>query len=669
MIDVEIDEFGRVRQVRRIQIPWALVVSILILALVAAGAAWWVIRLIQSGLNYEPTLQEQPAPGTPTTPLTQQVVLIIVDGLRYDTSRQMPFLEQLRGQGAHAKSIVLTPSVSQPAWTTILTGAGPELNGAALFNASFDDLQPIAVDHLFARARDMGLATGLTGHRDWSRMVPAALRDVSFFPQPGTDPAQADRQIAQAAIRFLDELSADFLVVHFDQVDSAGHAYGGASTAYYEAAMRVDALIRQIAQAMNLSTATLVVTADHGHLDQGGHGGDEPEVITTPFVVAGMGVMPGAHESIRQTDIAPTIAALLGTGLPALNEGQIRFEMLDMSAELRAEKAMTLARQHLTLASVYLMPVNDPSTHELLREEEENLKVAQAATSIGNFDSAYRLVTPTVERLEAAMRDARNASIEAERSARLSVALAAVLAPLLLIWWRRTIRLNWVVIGALLAFFFPLGTLRAWRPMLQPLFDPEPIVMRATLALALGVVMVLSWLWWHGDRRAGQFLATVLLAGLVVAAYFGLLTQPEGTYTVSAVRGIAPFASLGDVTFLRELAVRALTALGLGGLIVLLGLWWERERDLWAFARLTYGFVLFLLYLLLIPLTACYWRNGLWVTWYIPEADWSFLHLTTLVEMILVAGLGILLPLPVVMVAGLLRWLGDRVMTHLGAGR
>ncbi len=399
MIDVQIDEFGRVRQVRRIQVPWALVVSILVLALVAAGATWWVVRLIESGLNYQPALQEHPAPGAPTTPLTQQVVLIIVDGLRYDTSRQMPFLEQLRGRGAHAKSMVPTPSVSQPAWTTILSGAGPELNGAALFNAPFDDLQPIAVDHLFARAKDMGLATGLVGHRDWSRMVPTSLRDVSFFPAEGSDPVQGDAEVAQAAIRFLRELSADFLVVHFDQVDSAGHAYGGASTEYYEAALRVDGLIRQIAQSMNLATATLVVTADHGHLDQGGHGGDEPEVVTTPLVVAGMGVMPGAYGPIRQTDIAPTIAALLGTGLPALEQGRIRFEMLDMPPELQAEKALALARQHLTLASAYLLTVNDPPTHEMLREEEENIKVAEAAAAIGNFDSAYRLVIPTVERL------------------------------------------------------------------------------------------------------------------------------------------------------------------------------------------------------------------------------------------------------------------------------
>jgi len=673
MIDVQVDRFGRVRQVRRLRIPWALVVSTIVLALVAGGAALWATRLVESALHYRPALEEHPAPGDPTTPLTQQLVLIIVDGLRYDTSRQMPFLERLRGQGAHAPSIASVPSVSQPAWTTILTGAGPELNGAAPLNAPDEELQPIAVDDLFARARDMDLATGVAGHRWWSRMIPPSRRDVSFFPETD-DPVQSDRAIAQAAVGFLQDFSADLLVVHFDQVDDVGHKYGATSSEYYEAAIRVDALIRQIANAMNLGTGVLVVTADHGHLDQGGHGGGEPEVVTTPFVAVGPGLRPGAYEAIRQTDVAPTIAALLGTALPALNQGRVRFEMLDMPWELRAEKALALTRQRLAVASAYLRRFDDAAIRDMLREEAETIQVAEAAMVIGNFDSTYRLLMPTLDRLDAAMEDAREAGIERERFGRLSTALAAILAPWVMIWWRRSPRLTWMILGALLAFFFPLGNLRLWAPTVRPILDLDAIVRQATLALALGVVVVLAWLWWHGDRRAGQFLVTVFLGGLIVAPYFGLLSQPEGTYTASAIQSMGPFArtsftgllAMGKMAFTRELAGRVLSALGLGGLIVLLGLWWERERNLWAVARATHGFVLLLVYLLLIPLAVCYWRNGPLVTWYLPEAGWGFLHLTTLLEMALVAAMGLVLPIATVTGGGLLRWLNVQVLPRVG---
>ena len=56
-----------------------------------------------------------------------------------------------------------------------------------------------------------------------------------------------------------------------------------------------------------------MVITDHGHLDQGGHGGREPEVATAWAAAAGPGIRPGGPPPVtRQDQIAPLVLAALG---------------------------------------------------------------------------------------------------------------------------------------------------------------------------------------------------------------------------------------------------------------------------------------------------------------------------------------------------------------------
>ena len=61
---------------------------------------------------------------------------------------------------------------------------------------------------------------------------------------------------------------------------------------------------------------TIVVVTDHGHLDDGGHGGREPEVATAWAAAAGPGIRPGDPPLItRQEEVAPLV--LTAVGCPA----------------------------------------------------------------------------------------------------------------------------------------------------------------------------------------------------------------------------------------------------------------------------------------------------------------------------------------------------------------
>ena len=58
---------------------------------------------------------------------------------------------------------------------------------------------------------------------------------------------------------------------------------------------------------------TIVVVTDHGHLDEGGHGGREPEVATAWAAAAGPGIRPGDPPPVtRQEEVAPLVLAAAG---------------------------------------------------------------------------------------------------------------------------------------------------------------------------------------------------------------------------------------------------------------------------------------------------------------------------------------------------------------------
>ena len=81
---------------------------------------------------------EQPVPAlsrvvpvldTPGPRLSHRVVLVIVDGLRYDVSLDMPYLGELRARGIAADASSQYPTFSRPNYVNLLTGVPPAASG------------------------------------------------------------------------------------------------------------------------------------------------------------------------------------------------------------------------------------------------------------------------------------------------------------------------------------------------------------------------------------------------------------------------------------------------------------------------------------------------------------------------------------------------------------
>jgi hypothetical protein len=326
------------------------------------------------GLVPAPLAAEPPRIDDPHTPrLSRRVMLVVIDGLRADES-SLPFLDELRARGTGMAAQTSYPSISRPNYVTILTGVPPRDSGVRT-NAV---RAPTGVDAIMDRVHAAGLRAVTAS--DFGSFT-------SLFAHPGLGSATPFDDVRRtesldelaAAIADLAHAEPALLAILALDVDRAGHAYG-VGDEYRAAAAAVDQMLRSVvdgpAASLDLARDTIIVTADHGHVAPGGHGGLEPEVLQVPLVLAGAGIVPGASVGdARLLDVAPTIAALLGIPAPGHAEGRALVELLRLSPEQAARRAaVDTARARAVLALTEAAAAADDDARP------EPLRIAGAAT-------------------------------------------------------------------------------------------------------------------------------------------------------------------------------------------------------------------------------------------------------------------------------------------------
>ena len=251
----------------------------------------------------------------PATPGPRRLVLAVVDGLRLDRA---PLLGAPFAAAPRCTLEAALPTWSRPNAATLLTGAPPGLTGV-LTN---DHASPAGLESLFDLARAAGWRTALAadGATSWQSLFPSAF-DAALV----TAPAAFD-----AALDAWTPPPGSVALVHLDAPDAAAHA-DGVGPAYDAAVARVGERLRRLWTRLDPTRDTLVVTADHGHLDRGGHGGPEPVVRDVPLFALGFGVAPTFPADCRHpsVDLAATLAALLDLPAPAASVGRPITELLD----------------------------------------------------------------------------------------------------------------------------------------------------------------------------------------------------------------------------------------------------------------------------------------------------------------------------------------------------
>lgn len=513
----------------------------------------WATRLMDSLYAYRSPLHANPpAAGEALLPedtpaSTRRVVFVLVDALRVDTAMDkavMPTLVELRQRSAWATMHSRPPSYSDPGYSTLFTGAWPELNDGPVMNVEYEVTPTWTQDNLFSAAHRRGLKTAASAYYWFEKLIPQEAVDDSFYT-PGYDQA-ADRQVVNAALAWLQKPDHQLVLVHIDQVDTAGHYQGGpVDPRWNQAASSADGLLAEILAQLDLEQDTVLVLSDHGQIDSGGHGGDEAVVLQEPFVLAGAGVKPGEYGEIDMVDVAPTLAALLGTNLPASSQGHVLTEMLDLPPQAVAALPEALQTQQSNLLQAYQSAIG-----------------RQVAAGPGQ---------DVVTAHQAALETARDQRLNAERLPRFL--LAALFAILPLAWFIRKRRRD-------LPWFF--------------------------------------------------------LAGLVYLLVFHLryALLDQRTYSLSSVA-----SAMDIIVYTTSTAALAFLVSWLG--IVLMRRFYQRLTS--PDASLSLDLVLFVIYLLALPVLFSFAMNGILVTWTLPHFSSMFLGFLSLLQILAVALLGLVL--------------------------
>jgi predicted AlkP superfamily pyrophosphatase or phosphodiesterase len=223
-------------------------------------------------------------PNTPEQQAKPYVILVSLDGFRYDYPRiyHAPNLDGLAARGASAPDgmIPAYPSITFPNHYTIVTGLYPEHHGIVA-NVFYDPARKQVYSYKDAQTVNDGTWYG--GTPLWVLAEQHGMRSACFF-WPGSeanilqtlptyymkyDAKYPNRQRVEQVLAWLQlpaERRPHFITLYFSDVDSAGHAHGPDSPEVAAAVREVDDEIGRLVEGvkkLNLRVDVIVV-ADHG---------------------------------------------------------------------------------------------------------------------------------------------------------------------------------------------------------------------------------------------------------------------------------------------------------------------------------------------------------------------------------------------------------------------
>ena len=365
-----------------------------------------------------PFLETWPA-GAARPPRTQRIVAVIVHGLRLAESRGMPTLNALRGRGADVTIELTPPAYDLPATLTWLSGARPEVHGATTNQSPLLN-RPDTILRAVQAAGWLVTFIGSEQRYDWLGSAQRAI----FTDDP--DPAQRDQQaIALAAEALRAPLGQPQLIVL--SLDLVAQVARQAPDSYSAAVAATDFRIQAVLAQMNLQAETLVVLSERGIASGGYDGGGEAEVVRTPLVMAGAGILPGSVAVAPAVAIAPTLAALAGAPFPIHAQGGFIHDVL---AAAEPATFIASAQQLTTFYDQWSAAIGQPRfAAGLLRRYSNRLAAGDPL--------AYVVWQAELNRTA---EEAASARLRAERATRLPLVLGlglllTILASLLLNNW------------------------------------------------------------------------------------------------------------------------------------------------------------------------------------------------------------------------------------------
>ncbi|MCD6576881.1 MAG: alkaline phosphatase family protein [Anaerolineaceae bacterium] len=258
-----------------------------------------------------------------------KVVLVLSDGLRYDTAvQQMGFLYHLVESKLASlyKMIGELPAISRPMYETTHTGLPVSIHGVT----SNQVVRRSNVPNIFQLARDAGKTTAAAAYFWFSELynrVPydiinnREVDDESLLIQHGrfySDDEFPDIDLFALGAMLMRKFNPDYLLIHPMGVDNAGHHYGADSREYHVKAMRQDVMLANVVFEWMERGYSIIITGDHGMTNDKMHNGTTPANREVPLFIIRPGI-PGKGDTgkvLSQLQLAPTICKILGVPIP-----------------------------------------------------------------------------------------------------------------------------------------------------------------------------------------------------------------------------------------------------------------------------------------------------------------------------------------------------------------
>ncbi|SEK89758.1 alkaline phosphatase family protein [Streptacidiphilus jiangxiensis] len=260
----------------------------------------------------------------------RRVLVVGIDGVRLDLLGELdtPRLDEIAAAGFLAPVLIDpgTPTMSGPCWATIATGV--HVTKHAVWNNDFTGHRlAVFPDFLTRLTHGFGRRTYVAAA--WEPLVlaraggplfngPGRLSFVAPAAETCEDWEAVDERMVRDAVAVLREEDPEASFVYLGAVDETAHLRGCGAD-YRAAILRADERLGRLLDAVRARPTyadedwTVIVVTDHGHVDEGGHGGDSLLERTAWIACAGPEFTPGSVTGpLRHVDVVPQIFASLG---------------------------------------------------------------------------------------------------------------------------------------------------------------------------------------------------------------------------------------------------------------------------------------------------------------------------------------------------------------------
>ncbi len=261
----------------------------------------------------------------------KRVILFGIDGLHWEAPAKldMPVFNALIKKGTYIQQSYMIiphhPKTGDYSKYNSCSFPNPVLHQGTLFLSPDNKM----IQEVFSPELQTAFVVNTTAYRSVSRGFSTTIMD----------PTLSDRQVVETAMNILETQDPVFMRVHLQTPGSKGYEISqstpnlswfrniyGKNSPYVEAVENADKLLGQFVDFLKRSElwdeTVLIVTSDHGQCTMGWHPMFEEESWMTPLLFVGSRIARGRRlPYFEHTDLAPTIAGLLGTKPPNRDGG------------------------------------------------------------------------------------------------------------------------------------------------------------------------------------------------------------------------------------------------------------------------------------------------------------------------------------------------------------